>query len=86
MLIYLDGRDSRKAKPNENFARELLELFTLGVNEYTQDDIIALLSAHLLGTAAFGYFGMMPHHGVPRFTHTFVIYEGGALPHHAGRL
>lgn len=30
MLIYLDGRDSRKAKPNENFARELFELFAIG--------------------------------------------------------
>lgn len=30
MLIWLDGRDSTAAAPNENFARELLELFTLG--------------------------------------------------------
>jgi len=29
---------------------------------------------------AFGYFADMPSHKVPRFTHTFVIYEGGALP------
>ncbi len=29
---------------------------------------------------AFGYFNHMAHHKVPRFTHTFVIYEGGALP------
>jgi len=29
---------------------------------------------------AFGYFPPMRHHAVPRFTHTFVIYEGGALP------
>lgn len=29
---------------------------------------------------AFGYFPAMPHHSVPRFTHTFVVYEGGALP------
>lgn len=31
MLIWLDGRDSRAGAPNENFARELLELFTLGL-------------------------------------------------------
>jgi uncharacterized protein (DUF1800 family) len=30
MLIWLDGRENTKAAPNENFARELLELFTLG--------------------------------------------------------
>jgi putative membrane-bound dehydrogenase-like protein len=29
---------------------------------------------------AFGYFADMAHHKVPRFTHTFIIYEGGALP------
>lgn len=28
----------------------------------------------------FGYFPSMPHHSVPRFTHTFLIYEGGVLP------
>jgi putative heme-binding domain-containing protein len=36
---------------------------------------------------AFGYFPYMKHADVPRFTHTFVIYEGGALPaRHHGRL
>lgn len=41
MLRWLDGKDSTKSKPNENFAREFFELFTLGVdNGYTQDDIV----------------------------------------------
>ena len=36
---------------------------------------------------AFGYFPHMQHHSVPRFTHTFIIYEGSALSaHYAGRL
>lgn len=36
---------------------------------------------------AFGYFPAMTHHNVPRFTHTFVIYEGGALSEtHQGKL
>ena len=39
MLIYLDGRSNKKGKPNENFARELLELFTLGEGHYTEQDI-----------------------------------------------
>jgi uncharacterized protein (DUF1800 family) len=39
MLIWLDGADSQKEKPNENFAREFLELFTLGVGHYTEKDI-----------------------------------------------
>jgi uncharacterized protein (DUF1800 family) len=44
MLVYLDGKENRKAGPedipNENYARELLELHTLGVNGgYTQADV-----------------------------------------------
>ncbi len=41
MLIYLDGWYNTKQRPNENYARELMELHTLGEgNGYTQDDII----------------------------------------------
>jgi uncharacterized protein (DUF1800 family) len=39
MLIWLDGADSPKGRPNENFAREFLELFTLGVGNYTEADV-----------------------------------------------
>lgn len=39
MLIYLDGINNRKEKPNENFARELLELFTLGEGHFTEEDV-----------------------------------------------
>jgi len=39
MLEYLDNDVNRKGKPNENFARELMELFTLGEGNYTEDDI-----------------------------------------------
>lgn len=40
MLIYLDGRQNRAGQPNENFARELLELFALGEGKgYTESDI-----------------------------------------------
>ena len=39
MLIYLDGAKSRPEQPNENFARELFELFTLGEGNYTEKDI-----------------------------------------------
>ncbi|MDA0684164.1 MAG: DUF1800 family protein [Bacteroidetes bacterium] len=46
MLYYLDGRFNRKSAPNENFARELLELFLMGQHDadgnsnYTQEDIV----------------------------------------------
>jgi uncharacterized protein (DUF1800 family) len=39
MLSYLDGGRSNKKKPNENFAREVMELFTLGEGNYTEKDI-----------------------------------------------
>ena len=40
MMIWLDLNDNKKNAPNENFARELMELFTMGVDTYTQDDVI----------------------------------------------
>ena len=41
MLVYLDGRTNRKGKPNENYARELMELHTLGVHGgYRQKDVM----------------------------------------------
>ena len=39
MLVYLDNGENVKDHPNENFGRELLELFTLGVGNYTEQDI-----------------------------------------------
>ena len=39
MLNYLDGARSNKDAPNENFAREVMELFTLGEGNYTEQDI-----------------------------------------------
>jgi uncharacterized protein (DUF1800 family) len=39
MLVWLDGVGNSKEKPNENLAREFLELFTLGVGHYTEADI-----------------------------------------------
>ncbi|MCA8996947.1 MAG: DUF1800 domain-containing protein [Planctomycetaceae bacterium] len=39
MLIYLDSVTNRKAHPNENYAREVMELFCLGEGNYTETDI-----------------------------------------------
>jgi len=41
MLLYLDGDRSTGKDPNENYGRELLELFTLGLGNYTEDDVKA---------------------------------------------
>ncbi len=51
MLVYLDGNENSGAEPNENYARELLELFTMGENDqdgqpnYTQEDVVAISRA-----------------------------------------
>ena len=51
MLVYLDGQLSTRQEPNENYARELLELFTMGqldaggASNYTQQDIVELSRA-----------------------------------------
>lgn len=61
MLVYLNGTDNRVGAPNENYARELLELFTTGIlgpdgtPNYTQDDITNISRA-LTGWSV-DYFG-----------------------------
>ena len=39
MLVYLDSASSRRGSPNENFAREVMELFTLGEGNYSEQDV-----------------------------------------------
>ncbi len=39
MMVWLDANANRKEKPNENLARELMELFTLGVGHYDESDV-----------------------------------------------
>jgi uncharacterized protein (DUF1800 family) len=39
MLVWLDAPSNRKGHPNENLARELMELFSLGVGHYTEADV-----------------------------------------------
>jgi len=45
MLVWLDGDSNRRGHPNENFARELLELFALGLGNYDERDIRAAARA-----------------------------------------
>lgn len=45
MLIWLDGVENVKTRPNENLAREYLELFTMGVGRYTEADVRAVARA-----------------------------------------
>jgi len=45
MILWLDGNTNRKGKPNENFARELLELFTMGPGPYSEKDVAEVARA-----------------------------------------
>ncbi len=59
MLFYLDLTKSTKKAPNENYARELMELFTLGLGHYTQQDVYegasALTGWHIKGLTSHYY-------------------------------
>ncbi len=41
MLVWLDGKSNTAARPQENFGREVMELFTIGVGQYTESDVYA---------------------------------------------
>ena len=41
MLFWLDGNTNTRARPQENFGREIMELFTMGVGHYTEADVYA---------------------------------------------
>jgi uncharacterized protein (DUF1800 family) len=45
MLVWLDGQYNHKGKPNENYGREVMELFTLGINSYGETDVKELARA-----------------------------------------
>lgn len=60
MLVYLNGNISVASEPNENYARELMELFTMGEsNGYTQSDIVQMAKA-LTGWRADNYLCIAP--------------------------
>ena len=45
LLVYLDGDGNNPEELNENFGREVMELHTLGLNQYTQEDVVAAARA-----------------------------------------
>lgn len=61
MLIYLDSTDNRKTRPNENYARELLELFCLGAGNYSERDIKELARCFTGWEVRQNQFQFKPH-------------------------
>jgi len=77
MIVWLDGNANRRHHPNENYARELMELFTLGVGNYAEADVLE---------AARAFTGWHEHNGRYRFNqhehdedHKTVLDRSGAL-------
>ena len=58
LQYWLDGQDSTLVAPNENLGRELMELFVLGVDRYTEDDVKAAARA-LTGYQVVNYSGTL---------------------------
>jgi uncharacterized protein (DUF1800 family) len=89
MLVWLDGRTNTKAKPQENFGRELMELFTFGVENYVESDVYASARAFTgwnqaaTGTAgtASAYFAfnyVSAQHDTAEKVFSFPIYDTGS--------
>ena len=88
MVIWLDGKTNTKAKPQENFGREIMELFTMGVGNYTEEDVYAAARVFTgwnlprQGSAADGSqhyeFVYVPaQHDTAAKTFSFPIYPNG---------
>lgn len=79
MLIWLDSTTNRKTHPNENYAREVMELFCLGEGNYTEKDIQELARTFTGWEVHHGRFKFMPHrhdYGVKSFLGSSGNYDG----------
>jgi uncharacterized protein (DUF1800 family) len=89
MLVWLDGRLNTRQRPQENFGREIMELFTMGVGNYTEDDVVAAARVftgwglQLSGdratpeTAFYEFVYNAGNHDPTAKTFTFAIYPDG---------
>jgi uncharacterized protein (DUF1800 family) len=88
MLVWLDGRTNTKAMPQENFGREIMELFTVGVGNYTEPDVYAAArvfsgwnlarpGAAADGSQHYEFSYIANNHDVAAKTFSFAIYPDG---------
>jgi uncharacterized protein (DUF1800 family) len=88
MLVWLDGRLNTKNKPQENFAREVMELFTFGVANVQEPDVYAAArvfsgwNLRAVGASSdpgryYEYFFNAAQHDTAEKVFTFDIYPGG---------
>ena len=79
MLVWLDNWLSQAAHPNENYARELMELFTLGVDSgYTQDDVTQVARALTGWTLVRGSYTQTDNYNGATFQDNPAIHDNGA--------
>jgi uncharacterized protein (DUF1800 family) len=88
MLVWLDGRLNTRTRPQENFGREIMELFTVGVGNYTEPDVYAAArvftgwNLQQIGNAAdgsrhFEFVYLANQHETTAKTFSFPIYPDG---------
>ena len=92
MVVWLDGRTNVRARPQENFGREVMELFTFGVGNYTEADVYAaarvftgwnLRNATPAGrnddpATYYEFFYNAAQHDPTEKTFTFPVYSNGS--------
>ena len=96
--FWLDGRTNTKAQPQENFGREIMELFTIGVGHYTEPDVYAAArvftgwnlarpGAAADGSQHYEFVYIANQHETGAKTFSFPIYPDGSktIPARAGR-
>ncbi len=80
MLIWLDGNTNRRVAPNENYGREVLELYTLGIGNYSEADVQSAARAFTGWNLRSGefYFDPNQHDGSPKtFLGQTSAFDGG---------
>ena len=88
MLVWLDGRTNTRLRPQENFGREIMELFTFGIGNYTEQDVYAAArvftgwNLRLIGRADdpsgyYEFFYNANQHDTTAKEFTFAIYPDG---------
>lgn len=89
MIVWLDGRTNIKSAPQENFGRELMELFTFGIGNYVEADVyaaarvftgwnLALNGQANTPTAYYSFRYNAAQHDTTAKTFTFPIYSNGS--------
>ncbi|MBA2304958.1 MAG: DUF1800 domain-containing protein [Acidobacteria bacterium] len=83
MLVWLDGRTNVRNRPQENFARELMELFTMGVGTFEESDVYAAARVFTgwnlarPGNAYYTFSYVANQHDTTAKEFTFPIYADG---------